>query len=190
MFMTIEPRSMRSTKNENNETSSAKADEVGKHKRDEASGATIDEVSNREGDKVPQVCASRADVEQSTEAPQQQEQQLSTAAVHASEHDVVQSTQQRTAEQVIDEPDETEAAPQLDPEPLDVSQRVVQAKAALEESISRPVRLELERVWFGEEAQTPILACPRSFAKLSAETTRLHDADLVTALIHSSQCMW
>ena len=64
-----------------------------------------------------------------------------------------QSTHQKTMlarvlsnEQVVD-------MPQLDREPLDVTQRVVQAKAVPEGSISRAVRLGLEVVLFEEEAK-------------------------------------
>ena len=95
----------------------------------------------KENGEVPQVYESRADVEQATEAPQQrQQQQLSTGALLVSEQGGVQSTQprtaeqvvdvpdvaaqstqQRTAQQVVDVPDETEPVQQLDREPLDVT---------------------------------------------------------------------
>ena len=75
-----------------------KVDEVCKHERSEASVAAMDEVPKREGDKVPQVFASRAYVEQATEAPPQ----LSTTP----EHDSVQGIQQRTVKLVFDVPDE------------------------------------------------------------------------------------
>ena len=112
--------------------------------------------------------ALKADVEQVTQAPQQQQPRLSTASVREPEHDAAQSTQQRTAEQVVNVPDDVElqqtapvqqriveqavGASNLDQEPLNVTQRV-QAKAAPEGSISRAVRLELERVWFEKEAR-------------------------------------
>ena len=95
-------------------------------------------------------------MEQATEAPQQRQQQrLSTAAVLVSEQYAAQSTQPRVAEQVVDVLDGTEAVHQLDREPLDVMQRVVQAKSAPapEGCLARAVRLELERVRFEEEAK-------------------------------------
>ena len=58
-------------------------------------------------------------------APPQQSQQFRTTAEP-------QSAQQRIAEQVIDVPNETESVEQADREPLDATQRVVQAKVALE----------------------------------------------------------
>ena len=121
-------------KNSSNEASSAKVDEVdktnavivdskddgidtiasaesqdgnvAKSERDEASGAKIDEVAEKVNGEVPQVCDSKADVEQATEAPQQQQQQLSSATVQAPEHDAAQCLQQGTAEQVIDLPND------------------------------------------------------------------------------------
>ena len=82
-------------------------DNVSKRERDETSKAKIDEVAEKENGEVPQVCASTADVEQATEAPQQrQQQQLNAAAVRTSEDDAAQCVQQRTAEQIIDVPDD------------------------------------------------------------------------------------
>ena len=143
-------------KNQSNEASSARVDEVNKtnvvtveskdyridmvaksaesqddngtrSKRDEASGAKIDGVDEKEDGEFPQVCDSKAD---DRGPPQRQKQQLSTAAVHVSEDDAARSTQHRTNELVVDVPDETEPVQRLDLGPLDVTQKVVQAKAA------------------------------------------------------------
>ena len=125
------------------EAAESQNDNVSKRERDETSRAKIDEVAEKENGEVPQACASTADVEQATEAPQQrQQQQLSAAAVRTSEDDAAQCVQQRTAEQVIDVPDdagtsaqqrtveqvvevedETTAVHPLDEEPLDETQR-------------------------------------------------------------------
>ena len=53
-----------------------------------------------------------------------QQQQLSAAAVRASEDDAAQCVQQRTPEQVVEVEDETTAVHPLDEEPLDETQRV------------------------------------------------------------------
>ena len=65
--------------------------------------------------------------------------------------DAVQSAQQQTAEQVVDVPDETEPETQLDREPLDETQPLVQPKTPPEDNISRAVRLELGRILFEEK---------------------------------------
>ena len=146
-------------------------DDVAKIERDKASEAETDAVAENKNGEAPQECDSKSDVEQATEAPQQrQPQQLSSATVGAPDRDTAQYVQQRTVEQVVDVPDdagteapqrtvepvveavdETTATNPLDREPLDETQRVersaVRAKAAAREgSLSRAVRLELERV--------------------------------------------
>ena len=107
-------------------------------------------------------------MEQSTEAPQQQ--QISSATVCAPDPDAAQCAQQQTGEQVVDVPDDdagTEAQQRkveqavdvplvtaedtIDQKPLDETQRgrrPVSAKAApvQEGSLSRAVRVDLERV--------------------------------------------
>ena len=176
-------------------------DDVAKIERDEASEAKTDAVAENRNGEVPQECDSKADVEQSPEAlEQRQPQQLSSATVGAPDRDAAECVQQRTAEQVIDVPDdagtsvqqrtaeqvvddagteaqqqtvvevvdettatkevvdETTATKPLDREPLDETQRVerlaVRAKAAPREgSLSRAVRLELERVQYEQAAQ-------------------------------------
>ena len=151
-------------------------DNVAKSELDKASEAKTGAVAENKNSEVPQVCDSKADVEQATEAPQQrQQQQLSSATVCAPDHDAAQCVQQRTAEQVIDGPedagtsaqqrtveqvvglaDETTAVNPLDQEPLDETQRVeMRAKAApvQEGSHARAVRLELEQIQFEEEAR-------------------------------------
>ena len=130
-----------------------------------------DEVAKKEDGKVPQVCDSEADVEHATEAPQQQQQQLNTAAVREPD-DAAHGTKQRTAEQVVAVPDDEELqqtepvqqrsveqaveALSLDEEPLNVTQRVP-SKSAPEGSTARAVRLELERVRFEKEARRKYL---------------------------------
>ena len=146
--------------------------------RDKASEAETDAVAENKNGEAPQECDSKSDVEQATEAPQQrQPQQLSSATVGAPDRDTAQYVQQRTVEQVVDVPDdagteapqrtvepvveavdETTATNPLDREPLDETQRVersaVRAKAAAREgSLSRAVRLELERVRYEQAAQ-------------------------------------
>ena len=125
-------------------------DNVAKSELDKASEAKTGAVAENKNSEVPQVCDSKADVEQATEAPQQQQQQLSSATVCAPDHDAAKCVQQRTAEQVIDGPDdagtsaqqrtveqvvevadETTAVNPLDQEPLDETHRVdMRAKAA------------------------------------------------------------
>ena len=153
-------------------------DDVAKIERDKASEAETDAVAENKNGEVHQECDSKSDVEQATEAPQQrQPQQLSSATVGAPDRDAAQYVQQRTVEQVVDVPDdagteapqrtvepvveavdETTATNPLDREPLDETQRVersaVRAKAAAREgSLSRAVRLELERVRYEQAAQ-------------------------------------
>ena len=65
--------------------------------------------------------------------------------------DAAQSAESETAEQAGDAPAETEPAVQLDKEPLDETQPVVQSPP--EDRISRAVRLELERIRFEKEAK-------------------------------------
>ena len=99
--------------------------------------------------------------------------------------------QQRTLEQVVDVLDDaggaqqrivdqivrvatetTEAAtPTLDRAELDVTQRVIRAKAApkilAECSLSRAVRLELERVRYEQQAQRRFKRAPGTFSRAS-----------------------
>ena len=153
----------------------AKVDEVAHAERDKVHGVVHAESDEAvENDKVPQVCASKADVERVTEAPPQQQQQHSSdvAAVNfpesaAGPSDGTQRLQQRTVEQVFDvqdekprkEPDQVQQRSSepavdasLDEAPLKVTQRVP-AKAAPEGRIARAVRLELDRVRFEKEAR-------------------------------------
>ena len=85
----------------------SQVDDVAKIERDKASEAKTDAVAEYKNGEVPQECDSKADVEQSTEAPQQrQPQQLSSDTSGAPDRDAAQYVQQRTVEQVIDVPDD------------------------------------------------------------------------------------
>ena len=151
-------------------------DNVSKREREETSRTKIDEVAEKEYGEVPQVCASTADVEQATEAPgsnsssapQQSAHQktmlLSVFSKRTAEQvidvpdDAGTSAQQRTVEQVVEVDDETTAVHPLDEEPLDETQRaerLVRAgnAPAREGKLARAVRLELGRVWLQEEAR-------------------------------------
>ena len=84
-------------------------DDVAKIERDKASKAKTDAVAKNKNGEVPQECASKAVVEQSTEAPQQQQrqsQQLHSDTDGAPDCDSAQRVQQRTVEQVVDVPDD------------------------------------------------------------------------------------
>ena len=140
--------------NESNETSNIKVDEVDTNKCDETSEVTSNEIPRGESDEVPQECDSLADVKQVTKTPEQQ--QLSDAPepavqVVSNKDDAAQSAQPETAEQAGDAPVEAEPAVQMDKEPLDETQPVVQSPP--EDRISRAVRLELERIQFEKEAR-------------------------------------
>ena len=150
-------------------------DEVAKIERDKASEAKTDAVAENKNGGVPQERDSKANVGQSTEAPQQQQQQsqqLCCDTDGAPACDSAQRVQQRTVEQVIDVPTESETAETepatftLDRELLDVTQRVIRAKAAprtlAECSLSRAVRREFERVRYEQEAQR---RCKRARAR-------------------------
>ena len=81
--------------------------DVAKIERDKASEAKTDAVAENNNGEVPEECDSKADVEQSPEAPEQrQPQQLSSTTVGAPDRDAAECVQQRTAEQVIDVPDD------------------------------------------------------------------------------------
>ena len=124
------------------------------------------------------VLKKNANVEQGTEAPQQQPPQRSTDEAEpesaAGPSDLAQKTQQRIVEQVFDVPDEESQQlsergqrrsdeqvvdVNLDRAPLAVTQRVP-AKATPEGSIARAVRLELERVRFEKEARRKFFRSP------------------------------
>ena len=125
--------------NESNETSNIQVDEVDKNKCGEASGPRVMKSPREKAMRFLRYGFSAADVEQVTETP---EQQLSAAPETAEQgvnvpHD---AAQQRIAEQVVNVPDETEPQTQLDREPLNETQPVVQPKAPPENSISRATR--------------------------------------------------
>ena len=82
-------------------------DDVAKIERDKASEAKTDAVAENINGEVPQECDSKANVEQSTEAPQQRQPlQLCSDTDGAPDCDSAQHVQQRTAEQFIDVPDD------------------------------------------------------------------------------------